>query len=900
MFEPDNLFADLIPQQPTSAGSVTVGKPRAPEGPKTTQVGGQFGVVGQDGSFTPTYTAPEKPDKPKEAREFEAQSAAYYGRMVASQKAYGDGILARDPVSQTFYDFTPKNFKNSVNDPVQRAALDYATDFIRAKLRKESGAVIGDEEMASEYRLYFPVPNDTPEDLKRKATMREQAINGMAAAAGDEAGKLKIVDYPALSTFMEQRQPTEAPAQPLNAVALGSGRRSYTLDDLPPVPGRLPTEDEAGMPQQALLTPPPGEVFVRWNTRDGVSRPTFGPPQARGDETNGLVNRADAAVRGAADTLTFGLADKAAAVGDTIFKGGTFNENLIRQNAVDENDNENLFGYRLTGQLAGGLALPSFGARSITEMGALGGAYGAAYGAGSQDQLSGVPLGALSGGVLGTAAGGVGGALVNKVAPGLGALSQRLRGSNVDEVAAKQSIPLDIARASAEENVPLIKPMYDDAAAGQRRALASRNGSGEIIREGEAVPEGAIEARLRSLAPGEAMEPENAGGVIQGAAKRFLAQSKVRPQRWYARAEAMEPTAKIEPQDGLAVVDRRLAELRENPSSNKEEIAYFDDLRADLTQPGGKSIASLRSLREDLRSRLSQKNLTRTRAEAVALEAMAAIRSDVAKQAPRAARAYEVADRLWSERMEAINDFVKPFVGSETNRVAGKAAFDQFKALINGKDGRRLRGMWSNLEGQEAADVAATLIAPLGRDAVDGPFSASRFLTQTKNMSPSALETAFGPSGARSIKNLRILARGLNNARNAASPGTGVGRTVLTDMGTVAGASAVAGVGGAAAIGATGGAAALLPIVGAAVSRWMQRAQARSLMSPRLTQFLSDLPNVRTRGDLRTQTEKLGRLMGREPVIANDVAPLHQELSKLWAGKAAASEPEEGKPDERQ
>lgn len=55
---------------------------------------------------------------------------------------------------------------------------------IRAKLRKESGAAIGKDEMVQEYNTYFPQVGDTPEKLTQKAEARRVATIGMQKAAG--------------------------------------------------------------------------------------------------------------------------------------------------------------------------------------------------------------------------------------------------------------------------------------------------------------------------------------------------------------------------------------------------------------------------------------------------------------------------------------------------------------------------------------------------------------------------------------------------------------------------------------------------------------------------------------------------------------------------------------------
>jgi hypothetical protein len=59
-----------------------------------------------------------------------------------------------------------------------------ADDWIRAKLRKESGAVIGEDEMRKEYETYFPQIGDGPEVIAQKAQARAIATNAMRTSAG--------------------------------------------------------------------------------------------------------------------------------------------------------------------------------------------------------------------------------------------------------------------------------------------------------------------------------------------------------------------------------------------------------------------------------------------------------------------------------------------------------------------------------------------------------------------------------------------------------------------------------------------------------------------------------------------------------------------------------------------
>ena len=59
-----------------------------------------------------------------------------------------------------------------------------AQDWIRAKLRKESGAAIGVDEARQEYATYFPMVGDTPEKIAQKAEARRVVTLGMKNSAG--------------------------------------------------------------------------------------------------------------------------------------------------------------------------------------------------------------------------------------------------------------------------------------------------------------------------------------------------------------------------------------------------------------------------------------------------------------------------------------------------------------------------------------------------------------------------------------------------------------------------------------------------------------------------------------------------------------------------------------------
>jgi hypothetical protein len=77
-----------------------------------------------------------------------------------------------------------------------------AEDWVRAKLRKESGAVIGEEEMNREITTYFPVPGDSPQVIEQKRLARQTAVEGVIG--GTKPGSVKK-PMPALKGLGERQ-----------------------------------------------------------------------------------------------------------------------------------------------------------------------------------------------------------------------------------------------------------------------------------------------------------------------------------------------------------------------------------------------------------------------------------------------------------------------------------------------------------------------------------------------------------------------------------------------------------------------------------------------------------------------------------------------------------------------
>lgn len=78
----------------------------------------------------------------------------------------------------------PGWLESTILNPQQQQYLQYARDWIRAKLRKESGAVINKDEWADEYQTFFPMPNDSKETLAQKREARQVSEESMRTMAG--------------------------------------------------------------------------------------------------------------------------------------------------------------------------------------------------------------------------------------------------------------------------------------------------------------------------------------------------------------------------------------------------------------------------------------------------------------------------------------------------------------------------------------------------------------------------------------------------------------------------------------------------------------------------------------------------------------------------------------------
>lgn len=110
----------------------------------------------------------------------EKVSLGYYNRMLgAEENIKGLGQFDSASVWERF-----KGMTNITASPELQQYRQAADDWIRAKLRRESGAVIADSEMSKEYEIYFPRIGDSQDVIDQKKRAREEAENSMRTASG--------------------------------------------------------------------------------------------------------------------------------------------------------------------------------------------------------------------------------------------------------------------------------------------------------------------------------------------------------------------------------------------------------------------------------------------------------------------------------------------------------------------------------------------------------------------------------------------------------------------------------------------------------------------------------------------------------------------------------------------
>lgn len=373
------------------------------------------------------------------------------------------------------------------------------------------------------------------------------------------------------------------------------------------------------------------------------------------DERDSLLGKVDSVVRGAADTMTFGMADELAAAADATLNpilgtgknagtwGERFNLNKTKERATDAADADQRGGYRVAGQLGGGVAgglglakagmsmtanavnagksLPGVIAASAKEGAILGGLHGAGSGEGLEGRLEGGAKGFGMGLALGAATpplvAGVGMVAKPLVAPIMArlrpdeyagsAIGEGLKrsGTSVDDIAAS----LRSAQADGQDAFTVADAMGN---AGQRMlSTAARN------------PHDARQMVVDALLGRQMDQGRRVAGALQDASgspltaaqygEMLTAQRSTDAARNYAPVAADVSAIDVSP--AVAVANRSISPAADNVA--RATGAVPTDLAARSAIEGGEAAIRdpIRQAVKEARSYLASDTLTVTNVE---------------------------------------------------------------------------------------------------------------------------------------------------------------------------------------------------------------------------------------------------------------------------------------------
>lgn len=777
----------------------------------------------------------------------------------------------------------PRGIVNQASSSGRQQANQAKENFIRASLRLESGAAIVDSEFYKQDRIFFPQTGDGPDVIAQKAKARQQMIEGFRITAGPGAAKidklrglqvgpngevnLGSAPQPAASrdpgtlTFNDQLAPTQAglnrlsPAQEadLKAFALTKPspealRERYAIYGA----GELSQENAAQL----------AEYFAKGGTEVGVDYSGIEAKAVNpGDGTAGAI------VRGAANAGSLGLVNRLGAAADTIGGNGTYNENLNRRRGYDLYDQENNGAARLGGQVLGGLAVPIVGGTSAANLARNGAGIGALYGyndsyGDTSSRLIAAGGNAVAGGALGYAGGRAAEYLAGR---GGGVPPPPGPGQQLMEAAGRQGVdPLP-----ADVGGPLTRRFTSGAA----QAPLS---SGPVIRGGQRVSDQIGTARDRVAAGVGAVEqPVAAGETAQRGAATYIRQSRERVGNMYNEARSAAGDVRPTAQRAIDTLDSNLRELSETSETSAPVITALEKLGGDLTRPDGLSVDGLRRLRTSVRGLAQTDELRGTDFQRRAGQVLDSIAEDISEGLPADARSrFLAADRAHRERVETIDEVIKPIIGGRNEKAYAPERVYQNLQNASRSDSARLRRFMDTLPAEDQASVRATVISQLGRatngaqNAEGTAFSPAAFLTQWNQMTPRAKDVLFRGEARDALNDLARITEGTKAAAGYANR-SNTGGAVATNVGALLGIGAVSPV--SAAAGAVG-----------------QMLTGQLLASPRFARWLAR-PASGPEG-LANAARRLSAIATREPAIANDILPVQRALQAALPTRAAAED----------
>lgn len=564
-------------------------------------------------------------EKDKMGTEAQGKAAAFYGRMLQSDKEWqgvkGDDIDPRGAIRQYVHDNHPDIENTLLNDPKRQQADQAARNFISAQLRVESGAAIAQSEYDNQYRIFFPMPGDSREVIAQKARARGEAMQAMRSTAGPLADKTKDGVIAPVGGAADATIP---PGTPPNNGGTPPGVNR------PEIRGNLPVGSQAVFGMDAEQKPFDRETYLKdhfgidgdqeakvmafLNQNRGNGALTVDalksyyketgarvPPDAQlaalvdnvkkgrevapidttgaeaeyrgklqsnldkaGFDPTKTAGYAGRAIRGA----EFGLSDELEGVlgaGKALLTNKPVGDGYVvaRDTArLAEEQMREKQGWLGTGaELAGGLV---GGAGLFKDAATVPGMAEAGAKVGALEGYGrGEGLGgSVVGGLAGGITGGVTGAVLGKVTPKLGGVVSRFLPARATPE--EEALATPVIEAGARQGIPIRQPDVRPELRNQVGVIERTDKGGPIIQAEQKADRAAIEGRVAEIGgPGTPGDKMAVGTNVQTALERHGEQtgSQGRGGRLYTKAEKITGNPKVAPTEAIAAIDANIAEL---------------------------------------------------------------------------------------------------------------------------------------------------------------------------------------------------------------------------------------------------------------------------------------------------------------------------------------------------
>lgn len=370
---------------------------------------------------------------------------------------------------------------------------------------------------------------------------------------------------------------------------------------------------------------------------------------------------------------------------------------------------------------------------------------------------------------------------------------------------------------------------------------------------------------------GTTVPAEAAGQAASEGAGKYIKSSARLGSRMYDMAASKAGDAQIEPTLARQALDEQISRLSQVPGGGaglKEAVALRDSLN------GSFPVQALRDLRTEM---FVAPELRGTPAEARMKEVVSALSDDVISGLRRqgrndAADAFTAADANWRNRLDTIDNIIRPIIGRRGEK-SGEQVIASLNAAMKGNNAR-VASFVRTLPDEEQGVVRASLLNPLGKDK-DGNFSLSRFSDDWGAIGDTAKKALFTPEARSAMEDLARLGKEAKASMKYANH-SNTARGVIAErtFGSVA-TGATIGLG--------------VATLGKALA--LQGGAGLLLSSPRFARWLARAP--RTSVPLPRYIARLSSIAGAEPAVANAVHQFQARLETMLQSAPLAAQQED-------